>query len=230
MAVSPMTDPAPAVEPAPAWPLTWFDLATKYIPTATALCLATALAYDAVFWWIVDSRVLHLFVLADHIETAVYVVTAFLFGILSVWAVLNMLLMMRGGTRKWWRKRDPKRTRLYMIFLLMLCVLIIAVANIMTGVFTTVPKPADIAMGLVYLAIIFMFSLRRRNRGRRTLYRFWRRQPISQPVRLAALWCLVTVFALQVDTRLLSGTDWKVLSTGLNWTKVATWTVVFFES
>lgn len=60
------------------------DALAKALATLGAVALATAFLYDFTFWSFIDRRVLSIFVVADHIQTAVYAFAITVFMLIGV--------------------------------------------------------------------------------------------------------------------------------------------------
>lgn len=182
-----MTDPEqPPALPGP-WP-TWFEIATKYVPAMTAFCLVTAFAYDSLFWMMVDSRVLSLFGLSDHIETAVNVMTVFLATSAIVLVYLYLF------TRPRLHRRKPRSFVSNLVFLV---IGVTGSGGILLGLLFGLPPGPRLAQIAVITLILMMVSvfgvpllLGPRTPRLVAALASWRENH-AKPVRLLAIWVLI---------------------------------------
>jgi hypothetical protein len=90
------------------------EFIAKYGAAIGLTALATAFLYDSIFWWIVDSRVLGYFVVSDHIQTAVRIISVLVVAMIS--CAILLLAMSLVGTRLIRLADDKKKAALWVGF------------------------------------------------------------------------------------------------------------------
>jgi hypothetical protein len=75
----------------------WIDVVVRFGPAVAFLSLASAFIYDGLYWQTVDRRVLGLYVLSDHIETAAYIVIFQAVTVIWFGTMVPVLMVLRLG-------------------------------------------------------------------------------------------------------------------------------------
>jgi hypothetical protein len=174
------------------------ELIAKYGTAIGLVSLGTAFLYDSIYWSMIDQRLLSLFVISDHIQTAVTMMVSI--AVVGVVTLVSYILMIAAGH---WLTRFPHYVVTWLLVLIVAAG-IYWMLMIDSRVLRLLQSPSpDIGLtiqnlaisavvGTATIALIFRFSQRLPNLHPRIVEWLKRDRRRLIPIALLVLWVAVT--------------------------------------